>query len=77
MKMCLTYIMLSIATVLLSALPGFYATDGSGAGGGLEIAQYDCGGVAPRAGDLNGDCKVDYSDLAIILQNWLLEGTAA
>lgn len=30
----------------------------------------------PPAGDLNGDCRVDFQDLAILMSNWLLDCNA-
>jgi len=36
----------------------------------LETEPYVC--TANKAADLNGDCKIDFSDFAIFAQNWLI-----
>jgi hypothetical protein len=36
----------------------------------------DCIGADAIVGDLNGDCKIDFADIAVIAAGWLTEGAA-
>ena len=51
-----------------------------GAYGGTERASKSYFGEAPCetviAGDINGDCRVDFTDLAILTSHWLQRATA-
>ncbi|OHB55106.1 MAG: hypothetical protein A2Y12_10535 [Planctomycetes bacterium GWF2_42_9] len=43
---------------------------------GFQIIENECIGAVHPIGDLNGDCKIDFSDIAVIAAGWLIEGAA-
>jgi hypothetical protein len=55
---------------------GGYINIGAYGGTGEASRTYFGGPVCPAemAGDINGDCKVDDLDMAILMQHWLMEG---
>ena len=70
-KMKLWLILLLMATAMLS-WKACTSTCESTVG---KMVANTCG--VPASGDLNGDCTIDFYDIAIIAENWLQEGAAA
>lgn len=59
----------------------FWYVEGTPSGGGDVVSTYPwsfttsdyvCQG-GPVTGDINGDCKVDFTDLAMVANNWFTE----
>jgi hypothetical protein len=76
MKLCLRCLLVVILAMLTSAADAGVSDVPLPSIGSFQTVENNCVGVELLAGDLNGDCEIDFADIAIIAAGWLMEGAA-